>query len=111
MSNTLIFAQHVAAATPVAMDNPFTGIVPNFTVFGAEFNSLWKKLFAGLWAVVLIWTAARLLMSFMAMSDHKGGGHPQALSEARSDTKKAAFALGGTIAFGAIVSLFFALFG
>lgn len=92
----------IAAMVP-AIDNPIDGVVPDFTIFGAEFNSLWKKLFAALWALALIYTIARLAVAIAAMSNSKGG-HPQQLAEHRAEAAWAGGALAGVAALGVIVT-------
>ena len=78
-----------------AIDNPLNGVVPNFTVFGAEFNAWWKKLFGAGWALAIIFALAYLARGLVAMNEHQGGGHPSQLREARSQVKNALMALGG----------------
>ena len=36
------------------MDNPLDGILPDFSIFGAEFTELWQKLLAGLWGIAIL---------------------------------------------------------
>ena len=50
---TLSAVSHMVAGGSyyvAAIDNPISGLVPDFNVFGAEFTTWWQKLFAGLWA-------------------------------------------------------------
>lgn len=86
-----------------AIDNPLNGVVPNFTVFGAEFNSWWKKLFGAGWALAIIAAVAFLARGLVAMNEHQGGGHPSQLREARSQVKNALAALVGLAGLGVIV--------
>ena len=39
-----VILQTVVTAAP---HDPFKGVVPDFTIFGADFNAWWKKLLAG----------------------------------------------------------------
>lgn len=94
---------------PPTMANPFTGIIPNFTVLGADFNALWKKLFGAAWAIVLVLVAARFLTSFVEMAQHKGGSHPQQLAESRGSVINSGITLGAVVGFGIILTLIFAL--
>lgn len=123
MSTTLALAttvvQHYQATggvkalggAPHTMDNPFKGIIPNFTVLGADFNSLWKKVFGAAWAIVLVVVAVRFLTSFIEMAQHKGGGHPQQLAESRGATMNAGITFGGVVAFGVLLGVIFAVIG
>lgn len=97
--------------TPHAMANPFTGIIPNFTILGTDFNALWKKVFGAVWAGVLIWVAIRLLTAIGEAAQHKGGGHPQQLQEARGSAQNAALVLGAVVSFGVIMGVVFAVLG
>ena len=90
---------HVAALMPPAIDNPLDGIVPDFTAFGAEFDSLWKKLLGGAWAISLVVAIAYLMRGIVGIAQHKGGNHPSQVAESRSE------AVRGGIAVGALASL------
>lgn len=101
-----------ALAGPVhAMANPFTDIVPNFTILGADFNALWKKVFGAVWAGVLVWVAIRLIMAIGEAAQHKGGGHPQQLAESRGSATNAAMVFGAVVSFGVIMGVVFAVLG
>lgn len=73
---------HSLVGAMPAIDNPVSGVVPDFSVFGAEFNSWWKKLFGALWALAIIWVLAQLIIAIATMAQSKGS-HPQELQESR----------------------------
>ena len=75
------------------MDNPFAGLVPDFSVFGAEFPSWWQKLFVGLWALCLIVAAVYLLTSLVKLHKATNNNIPGQADEA----KTAAMWAGGVV--------------
>lgn len=77
--------------------NPFPG-VPDFTVFGAEFDALWKKLFAAVWALGLIAAGFFLIVGIAAMAKNDSN-NPHAHAEGK---KKA---IGAGIGFAALAAL------
>ncbi len=93
---------HVAALAP-SIDNPLNGIVPNFTVFGAEFNSLWKKLLGAAWALALIAAIAYLMRGIVGIAQHRGGSHPSQVAESRGEAMRGGIAVGGLAALSVIV--------
>lgn len=102
-------ATHVAAMAPT-IDNPTDGVLPDFTVFGSKFNTLWKKLLGAAWALALIWTVGRLVIALAAMSNSKGG-HPQQLSESRQEAVTAGVAVAAVAGFAVIVGAILAVVG
>lgn len=86
------------AGTPTT-GSPFKGIVPDFTVFGADFDVWWKKLFAGLLALLLIYTGARLAMALGAMHKAKGSSIAGQVDEAKSAAVWAGIAFGAVVCF------------
>lgn len=79
------------------IENPFPG-APNFTVFGAEFDTWWKKLFAAGWALGLIVAGFYLVVGLLAMAK-SDSNNPHAHAEGK---KKAT---GAGIGFIALASL------
>lgn len=79
------------------IQNPFPG-APNFTVFGAEFDALWKKIFAAVWALGLIIAGFYLVVGLVAMAK-ADSNNPHAHAEGK---KKA---IGAGIGFGALAGL------
>lgn len=91
--------------------NPFTNILPDFSILGDTFNTTWKRVFAASWAIGLIiagWTFIPALITYIKT---KGGHHPQAQSEALSDLKKSSIGLGGLICLVPIFAIIFAVLG
>lgn len=107
--DTVQAVQTFAAAVP-AIDNPIDGIVPDFTVFGSEFNSWWKKLFGALWAGALIWAAVAFLIAIATAAQSKGG-HPQELAESRKSAAVSGVVLAALAGFGIIVGAILAVAG
>lgn len=99
---------HLAVATTI--QNPLDDIVPDFTVFGADFTNIWQKLGAGAWAVGLLVAIFYLGRGILAMAQSRGG-HPGNLREAKKEAVQAGAALGGLIALAPIVGIFLMIFG
>lgn len=99
--------QSLVSAVPM-IDNPIDGVVPDFSVFGAEFNSWWKKLFGAIWALAIIWVLAQLVIAIATMAQSKGS-HPQELQESRRSAAWAGGALACLAAFGVIVGAILAV--
>ena len=93
------------------MQNPLHGIVPDFTIFGAEFTSLWQKCFAGLWALFILIAIGYLAHGILGIAQNKQGGHPGQLREAKREAVQAGVALGGLMSLGVIVGVFINIFG
>lgn len=93
------------------MKNPLDGVTPDFSIFGAEFTSLWLKLAAGLWALGLLIAIGYLGHGILAIAQNRNDAHPMALRQAKSEAVNASAALGGLIALPVIVTAFFAVFG
>lgn len=85
-----------------AIENPIEGIVPDFTVFGAEFTQWWQKLFGGLWAIALIIGIVFLLQGILTMATAKDNPHDYA--EGRGKAIKALIAVVALVGFGVIVA-------
>lgn len=92
------------------MTNPFANLVPNFSIFGAQFTSWWQKLFVGLWAAAIIIAGAYLLLSVVQMRRATSGNVPGRACEAKTHAVLAGSALGGLIGFGGILLAVFAVF-
>lgn len=99
-------AAPVLAAEPT---NPFDGVVPDFTVFGAQFNSAWKKLLGGLWALAFAVIAAYCISATVKFASAKKQGYEHGITESAKDLKNGAIAAGVCaglpIIFGAILSV------
>lgn len=105
----MIETVHALGQHVLADSNPLTGIVPDFTVFGAKFTALWQKLAAGLWGIAILIAVGYLGHGILGIAQNKGG-HPGQLRESRKEAVNAGVALGGLIALGTIVGIFLAIF-
>ena len=85
-----------------AIDNPLDGIFPDFSIFGLEFNALWKKVLGGIWAIALVVTVA-LLIRGLALMGKRDDGNPQAYKQGRKAAMAAGIALGCLAALTVIV--------
>lgn len=104
---TLTTQAHVIVASSI--ENPIGGIIPDFSVFGAEFTEWWQKLFTALWAGAIIVTLALLLTGVVQMAT--AGENPGQFATSRSKAFKAGIALIALIGFGVIVGVIIALAG
>jgi len=89
--------------------NPINGITPDFTVFGADFTTIWSKLAAGLWGLAILVAIGYLAHGILGIAQNRGG-HPGQLRESRKEAVNAGIALGGLIALSVIVSVFITVF-
>jgi hypothetical protein len=96
-------AVSTVAGHVMAIDNPLDGVAPDFTIFGTEFNSLWKKLLAAGWGIAILFAIGYLIRGLVSMNQHQGGGHPSQLRESRAEVKTAAISLAGLAALPVIV--------
>lgn len=85
------------------MDNPFADLVPDFSVFGAEFTEWWQKLFTGIWALGIIIAAAALIWSLVNLHQARSNAMAGQADEAKTRAAWAAGALVGLVGFGVIV--------
>lgn len=92
------------------MENPLNGIVPNFTIFGAEFTAIWQKLAAGLWGLGILIAVGYLGHGVLGIAQNRGG-HPGNLRESKKEAMNAGVALGGLISLAVIVGVFISIFG
>ena len=92
----------------MTMNNPIDGIIPDFTIFGAEFTNIWQKLFAGLWGLAIIAAIVFLIMGLVKLGS-SGETNPQGVAEAKKQIIRSAVALGGLVALGVIVGAVIAI--
>ncbi len=92
------------------MTNPLNNIVPNFTIFGAQYTAIWQKLAAGLWGLAILIAVGYLGHGLLGIAQNRGG-HPGQLRDSRREAVNAGVALGGLISLAVIVSVFIAIFG
>jgi hypothetical protein len=93
-----------------AIDNPLDGVLPNFTIFGAEFTALWQKLIAGAWAVAIILSVLFLIVSLTQMATASSGGNPNDYRSARNQAMWSGISLGVLAALAVIVGAILAVF-
>ena len=93
------------------MKNPLDGIVPDFTIFGAEFTAIWQKLGAGLWGLAILIAVGFLGHGILGIAMNRNSGHPGSLRESKREALNAGVALGGLIALAVIVGVFITVFG
>jgi hypothetical protein len=103
-----VIGQHLAV--PMAIDNPIGDVVPNFSIFGVEFDAWWKKLFGGAWAVLIVMSIFYLAVGFqeMAKSDDS---NPHQHAAGKKKAKNAGVGLVGLAALGVIVTAILAVVG
>lgn len=105
ISSLLANASSVVAAIP----NPLDNIIPNFTIFGAEYTAIWQKLAAGMWGLGILVAVGYLGHGILGIAQNRGG-HPGSLRESKKEAMNAGIALGGLIALAAIVTIFITIF-
>ena len=92
------------------MKNPLDHIVPDFTIFGAQFTTIWQKLAAGLWGLGILIAVGYLGHGILGIAQNRGG-HPEQLRESKKEAVNAGIALGGLISLAVIVGIFITIFG
>ena len=93
------------------INNPLNGILPNFTIFGAQFTALWQKLIAGVWAIGIVLCIVFLVMSITQMASASSGGNPNEYKTARTGALWSGVSLGALAALAVIVGAVLAIFG
>ena len=94
-----------------AVENPLNGILPDFTIFGAEFTALWQKLVAGVWGIGIILAIVFLIIGIIKMASASSGGNPNEYKTARNQAMWAGISLGILAALAVIVGAILAVFG
>ncbi|WP_410604754.1 hypothetical protein [Amycolatopsis sp. lyj-90] len=97
---------HILAQSP----NPFDGVVPNFDVFGVEFNSTWKKLLGGVWGLAFVLFAFGAIRATLELQSAKRNGYESSVAGHTAALKRSVIGLGllaslGLI-FGAVLAVF-----
>lgn len=95
----------------LAAENPFDGLVPDFSLFGAEFTEWWQKLFMGIWAICIIIAGAYLLIAFLGLRRAHSNNMPGQVDEAKGRMMWSAAALGGLVGFAVIMAAIFTILG
>ena len=99
----------VLAAGTGTIPNPLNGILPDFSVFGTDFDQLWQKLIAGLWAICIIIAIAYLILGVTAMGKASTGGNPQEYKIGRTQAIWSGISLAGLAAIAVIVGAILAI--
>ena len=99
------------ALIPTGIPNPIGGIIPDFSIFGAQFNQLWQKLIAGLWAVAIVIAIVYLIAGLLEMGKATQTGNGQEHAIGRAKAGWAALSLGALAALSVIVGAVLAIFG
>jgi hypothetical protein len=94
---------------PAGITNPLDGILPDFSVFGAEFTAWWQKLLGGLWAVCLIAAVVSLMIALVKLHKATTNNIPGQADEAKSAAVWAGAAVGALAGLAVIVGGIFAL--
>lgn len=92
------------------MENPLDGIIPDFTIFGAEFTELWQKLLGGVWGIAIVIVIVFLITGIVKVGQN-GETNPQAVAEGKKQVVWSAASLGGLVALAVIVGAIIAIFG
>lgn len=99
------------AALATKIDNPLDGVVPDFTIFGADFTALWQKLLAGAWALAIVVAVVYVILGVVQMASASGSQNPGAHAEGRKKAGTAFIALCILAALAVLVGAVFAFFG
>lgn len=92
-------------ADDVTFDNPFDHASPDLTVFGVDLSNKLYLLLGGVWGLVILLLAVKLLAAIAKFaSAKKVQNNPDYLSEASSDLKLVAIAFVVTVMAGPIVA-------
>lgn len=91
------------------MENPLDGILPDFTIFGAQFTELWQKILAGAWGIAIVIAIIYLIVSIAGMSTASGAQNPNEYKNGRQKAIGAGIALALLAALAVIVTAIFAL--
>jgi hypothetical protein len=85
MSLVLQTVTYYTSHPALAVKDPFDGVVPDFTIFGADFNAWWKKMLAGVWALSIVYCAFKLFPAAMSVHRNRRVGNAMSLGEATQD--------------------------
>ncbi|MBF4563420.1 hypothetical protein ITJ43_14905 [Microbacterium sp. VKM Ac-2870] len=91
------------------MNNPLDGIIPDFTIFGAQFTELWQKLLAGVWGIAIVVVIVWLIMGFVKMGQNSET-NPAAVAAGKQQVITAGISLGCLAALTVIVGAVLAIF-
>lgn len=92
------------------MENPLDGIIPDFSIFGAQFTELWQKLLAGVWGIAIVVVIVFLIMGFVKIAQ-SGETNPAAVAAGKQQVMWSGIGLGCLVALAVIVGAIIAVFG
>lgn len=90
--------------------NPFDGVVPNFDVFGVDFNAAWKKLLGGVWGLAFVVFAFGMIRATLQLQSAKRNGYQTSVAEHTASLKRSVVGLGVLASIGLIFSAVLAVF-
>lgn len=93
------------------IDNPLDGVLPDFTIFGAEFTQLWQKVLAGAWGIAIILSIVFFIIGATQMSAATNAANPQEHKQARNKAIMGLISLGVLAALAVIVGAVLAFVG
>ncbi len=94
----------------LASNNPFDGVAPDFSIFGAKFTAWWQKALAGVWGLALVYCGFKLIHAFVSMQSAKRHRNAVGMSERTEDLQVWAASTGGVVLAGAIMGALLAAF-
>lgn len=90
-------------------NNPFEGVVPDFSVFGIQFTQAWQKLLGGVWGVAFVVVAFGAIRAVLELQSARRGGYQSSVLEHTESAKRSGIALaalaGIGLIFGAVIAL------
>lgn len=90
--------------------NPLDGVVPDFSILGAEFTEVWQKVAAAAWGLCIAVAVLYLMHGIVGIATNRNS-HPGQLREAKKEAVNAGIALAGLIMLAVIVGAIIAIFG
>jgi hypothetical protein len=79
---------------PAPPENPFQGVKPDASVFGAAFNTVFKRLLAGLWGLGFLISAAQAVIAALSLHYARRNGFQSQLAERTEHLRFWGLALG-----------------
>jgi len=101
----------LAAVFAAAPTNPIGGLVPDGTVFGAEFTAWWQKAFVGLWFILIVGAVIFLALALSKLHKATNNNTPGMADEAKSHAMFSGVALAALVGLGVIVTAIFTIAG
>lgn len=103
MSTTTALIDLAAAMPAAAIPNPLDGVLPDFSIFGAEFTAWWQKLLGGIWAIALVLSVAFLIIGLTQMGKATTQQNAQEHAVGRTKATMAGITLACLAGLGVIV--------